>query len=350
MGLIGGMARTAVVAGTATAVSNRVSRRQSNRWAEKDQAARVQRATPVRATPVRATPVRATPVRATAIRATPVRPTAIRAAACSRTGPCRSVRCRPFGAAATARTAEGAGDPHRRRVRGREGEAPRGLTPQLKRRDARRIAIRAQRLDANRPRDFATLVDQLTLLQLDPTAAVAPSADLVAWSRLGESYEPAQLQRALEVDHTVFEHRGQESPREPAVAMVRPMSRLGLYLAEMRAWPTEGGRVHQWLESNDVFRRQVLGVLRTSGPLRSRDIPDTCAVPWASTGWTNDRNVTQMLEFLAWRGEVAVAGRQGRQRVWDVSERIYPGTLKAVAASKARAMRDERRLRALGVA
>jgi hypothetical protein len=39
MGLIGGMARTAVVAGTATAVSNRVSRRQSNRWAEKDQAA-----------------------------------------------------------------------------------------------------------------------------------------------------------------------------------------------------------------------------------------------------------------------------------------------------------------------
>jgi hemolysin activation/secretion protein len=37
MGLIRGMARTAVVAGTATAVSNRVSRRQSNRWAEKDQ-------------------------------------------------------------------------------------------------------------------------------------------------------------------------------------------------------------------------------------------------------------------------------------------------------------------------
>jgi type IV secretory pathway VirB10-like protein len=39
MGLIGGMARTAVVAGTATAVSNRVSRRQANRWSQKDQAA-----------------------------------------------------------------------------------------------------------------------------------------------------------------------------------------------------------------------------------------------------------------------------------------------------------------------
>lgn len=35
-GLIRGVARTAVVAGTATAVSNRVSRRQANRWAEQD--------------------------------------------------------------------------------------------------------------------------------------------------------------------------------------------------------------------------------------------------------------------------------------------------------------------------
>jgi hemolysin activation/secretion protein len=48
MGLIRGMARTAVVAGTATAVSNRVSRRQANRWEEKDQqqAAAEQQAAP----------------------------------------------------------------------------------------------------------------------------------------------------------------------------------------------------------------------------------------------------------------------------------------------------------------
>ena len=36
-GLLRGMARTAVVAGTATAVSNRVSRRQANRWAQQDE-------------------------------------------------------------------------------------------------------------------------------------------------------------------------------------------------------------------------------------------------------------------------------------------------------------------------
>jgi hypothetical protein len=35
-GLLRGMARTAVIAGTATSVSNRVSRRQANRWAAQD--------------------------------------------------------------------------------------------------------------------------------------------------------------------------------------------------------------------------------------------------------------------------------------------------------------------------
>lgn len=43
-GLLRGVARTAVVAGTATAVSNRVSRRQANRWAEQDAAAYAQQA------------------------------------------------------------------------------------------------------------------------------------------------------------------------------------------------------------------------------------------------------------------------------------------------------------------
>jgi hypothetical protein len=37
VGLIGGIARTAVIAGTATTVSNRVSRRQANKWAAQDQ-------------------------------------------------------------------------------------------------------------------------------------------------------------------------------------------------------------------------------------------------------------------------------------------------------------------------
>jgi hypothetical protein len=206
--------------------------------------------------------------------------------------------------------------------------------------EARRIAVRAQLLDARRPDDLLAVVDRLTFLQLDPTDAVAPSADLVAWTRLGNAYEPVHLQQALERDRTLFEHR----------AMVRPMVNLGLYLADMAAWPFGNAQRRQWLGANDAFRRRVLDLLRTSGPLPSRDIPDSAEVPWPSTGWTNNRNVTQMLEFLVARGEVAVAGRRGRQRLWDLAERIYPADMPVVPADAAHKVRDEKLLRSLGVA
>ncbi len=204
---------------------------------------------------------------------------------------------------------------------------------------ARRIAVRAQLLDAPRPGDLLTVVQQLTLLQIDPTAAIAPSADLVAWSRLGSAYQPAQLRQALEQDRTLFEHK----------ALVRPMSDLGLYLAGAADWPSYE-RTRAWIRDNDSFRRDILDVLGSSGPLTSRDIPDTCVVPWASTGWTNNRNVTQMLEFLMMRGEVAIAGRVGRERLWDVAGRVYPADVVVPSIDEAERVKNERRLGSLGIA
>ena len=222
--------------------------------------------------------------------------------------------------------------------------------PRLTREAARRIAVRAQMLDADRSIDILAVVERLTFLQLDPTAVVAPSADLVAWSRLSNAFQPSQLQQATENDRTLFEHRAQDSEFEPAIVMLRPMANLGLYLAEMAAWPF-GSRKHlDWLGANDVFLRNLLDLLRSSGPLLSRDIPDTSTVPWASSGWTNDRNVTQMLEFLATRGEVAVSKREGRQRLWDLAERIYPPDTRVIPRDEARKIRNENRLRSLGIA
>ena len=129
---------------------------------------------------------------------------------------------------------------------------------------ARRIAVRAQLLDADRLADLLTVVRQLTMLQIDPTSAVAPSADLVAWSRLGSAYDPAQLRQALERDRTLFE----------LDAMVRPMGDLGLYLAGAAELPSyEHSRA--WFRENDRFRRDILKVLESSGPVSSREIPDS---------------------------------------------------------------------------
>lgn len=221
----------------------------------------------------------------------------------------------------------------------------------LKLDDARRIAVRAQLLDVDRPADLLEVVDRLTFLQLDPTAAIAPSADLVAWTRLGAAYRPEHLQQALEQDRTLFEHRAQPTATEPVIVMVRPMAKLGLFLAEMAATAESGWRKNvEWLAANAGFRQRVLEQLAAAGPLASRDIPDTAQQPWASTGWTNDRNVTKLLELLASSGEVAVAGRRGRERVWDLASRVYPSDMVVLPADEAHRRRDEEWLRALGVA
>src|ERR671935_2932272 len=114
----------------------------------------------------------------------------------------------------------------------------------LTRAEARRIAIRAQLLDAQRPTDLLGVVMHLTVLQIDPTAAIAPAADLVAWSRLGSGYQPGDLKRALEQDRTLFE----------LDALVRPMSDVGLHLAGAADFPTYE-RSRAWFRENDSFRR-----------------------------------------------------------------------------------------------
>src|SRR5271170_5878215 len=217
---------------------------------------------------------------------------------------------------------------------------------ELSRADARRIAVRAQLLDRSRPAGLLDVVRRLTLLQIDPVAAVAPSADLVAWSRLGSSYVRADLDAALE-NRTLLE----------LLALIRPAEDLALYRADMAGWDrAERGELsgwratyRDWVRANDACRRDILDRLGSDGPLPSRALPDTCQVPWKSTGWTNSRNVIRLLDLMSMRGEVAVAGRRGAERLWDLAERVYPDDA-VVPADEALRIRDERRLRALGIA
>jgi uncharacterized protein len=217
-------------------------------------------------------------------------------------------------------------------------------THRLSRQDTRRVAIRAQLLDRDRPADLMAMVRRLTLVQNDPTAAVAPSADLVAWSRLGASYSPGDLSAALGEQRLLELHM-----------MLRPADDIALYRAEMAAWPGPGELrewqedIRDWFDANGACRKDILDLLRTDGPLPSRDLPDTCVLPWRSSGWTNNQNVVKMLDFMVQRGEVAVAARQGKERLFDLAERVYPND-PVVPYDEAMRIRDARRLAALGIA
>ena len=218
------------------------------------------------------------------------------------------------------------------------------MVHELSRRDARRIAVSAQLLAAPRPTDLLGVVRHLSLVQMDLTAAVAPSADLVLWSRLGPAYRPADLDALLDA-RAVVEYQG----------VVRPAEDVALYRADMEDWP---GRpplrewkldVRDWVEANHACREDILQRLRSEGPLPARELPDTCAVPWRSSGWNDNRNVDRLLATMERRGEVAVSTREGRERLWDLADRVYPDD-PAVPAEEAAGIRNERRLASLGIA
>ena len=216
-------------------------------------------------------------------------------------------------------------------------------------RAARRLIIDAQLLGAERQsadrRGILATVDQLVWLQLDPTNVVARTHYLVLWSRLGQ-YERDDVAGLIYHDQRLFEWR----------AFVYPTRHLPLYRIAMRRNPkryaARYGRWAKWMRDNEPLRKQVLSRLRREGPLATSAFDGRDAVSWHSTGWTNDRNASQMLELLSAEGRVLVAGRTGQERLWDLTERCVPAKAMVSSASPAKLIRDGtvRALRSLGVA
>ncbi|WP_214466594.1 DNA glycosylase AlkZ-like family protein [Microbacterium flavescens] len=213
------------------------------------------------------------------------------------------------------------------------------MTHRLTREQARRVAVSAQLLSADRPAGIVETIDALTVVNIEPTAAIAPSADLILWSRLGWPYQPADLVRLVEEDRAVFEWGG----------FYRTMADLPLLRPEMATRP-HSREAREWLQANDVFRREVMAKLRAKGPLRPVDIPDTAQVSWRSSGWTNNRNTLQLLEMLVLRGDVAISSRDSGGRLFDLAERVYPQDQPVLSAEAAAQERAERRLTSYGVA
>ncbi|HZT90490.1 MAG TPA: crosslink repair DNA glycosylase YcaQ family protein [Gaiellaceae bacterium] len=202
--------------------------------------------------------------------------------------------------------------------------------------EARRIAVRAQLLDCSAQGVLDT-VRRLGFLQLDPISTVAPPQHLVLWSRLGHGYDRAELDRLLWEERKLIEWN----------AFLWPAEDLPLLLARMRRddRPLDR-RIDAYLQEHASFRRYVLRELERRGPLLSREI-DTHTT-FDDHRWWGNRQVGLMLQVLNARGEVAVVGRRGKQRVWDLAGRWYP-QVDVPPWPEAKRVLEEKRFRALGV-
>ncbi|MBI3660818.1 YcaQ family DNA glycosylase [Candidatus Acetothermia bacterium] len=222
------------------------------------------------------------------------------------------------------------------------------LSPTL----ARRLFIMRQRLAG--PRTAANAdgimetVRDLGCLQLDPTSIVARNHLLVLWSRLG-SYDLTHLDKLLWEERQLFEYWAH-------AASIVLTEDYPVHQLRMRNYPAGDStwirRVRAWIEENKSMRDSILQTLRHRGPMLAKEFEDRAVKSWQSSGWTSGRNVDRMLAFLWSQGKVMVAGRQGGQKLWDLSERCLPKWTPREHLSEHEVVRRaaQKSLRALGVA
>jgi hypothetical protein len=222
---------------------------------------------------------------------------------------------------------------------------PISISPTL----ARRLFIAKQRLTGPLPEptpdSLLGVVRDIGCLQIDPISAVARSHLLVMHSRVGP-YDLAALDKLIYADKHLFEYWAH-------CASFVLTEDYPLFRPLMRNYPWSG-RTRAWLKQNEKLKRYVLNAIRKRGPLLSRDLEEDGIGPkqWVSTGWTSGRNISRMLDILWIGGQIMVAGRDGIQKKWDLTDRVLPDwTPRARLPEREREGQAVlRAIRALGVA
>ncbi|WP_327430592.1 winged helix-turn-helix domain-containing protein [Streptomyces sp. NBC_01236] len=224
---------------------------------------------------------------------------------------------------------------------------PRLLT--LSRSDARRLALSRQHLSAARPPADATglrtVLRSLRYLQLDPVSVVAPSHELVLWSRLGPRAGD-RLPTLWWQERWLFEYWAH------AAALVLTED-YPVHRVSMDGYPPKNlSFTSTWMAANGQLSEHILHRLAEGTPLPTDAFEDRSVMDWPSSGWTAGRNVERMLTFLWLQGRIMVAGRAAGQRLWGLPDACLPADADRVAVSPREMVTTatEHTLRALGVA
>ena len=214
--------------------------------------------------------------------------------------------------------------------------------------EARRIWLRAQRLDTSTPfgegpQATAAAVEQLGYVQIDTINVIERSHHHILWSRIPH-YRRADLRQAQSVDKSVFEYWTH------ALSYV-PSKDLRFFVPAMKLHKREG---HRWFGSvTSADTRKVLRLLRHDGALTIRDIDDDVLTEKEHL-WASRKPSKRALQLAFYTGVVTISERIGMLKTyeltarhfgWDDSENKPP---KAASAREVAGYLLDRALRAQG--
>src|ERR1700754_3331644 len=183
--------------------------------------------------------------------------------------------------------------------------------------EARRVWLRAQRLDTPAPFGNGALattsaVEHLGYVQIDTINVIERSHHHILWTRIPD-YRRADLQQAQSIGKTVFEYWTH------ALSYV-PSRDLRFFLPAMKRHRREG---HKWLDGvSPADLRKVMRLIRRDGALTIRDIEDDVLVdkhhPWASR-----KPSKRALQLAFYTGELTISARTGMLKTYELMARHF---------------------------
>jgi len=215
--------------------------------------------------------------------------------------------------------------------------------------EARRIWLRAQRLDTavpfgEGPGATAAAVEHLGYVQIDTINVIERSHHHILWTRI-PNYQRADLRQAQSVDKSVFEYWTH------ALSYV-PARDLRFFLPAMKRHRREG---HKWLSSvKPADLRKVLRLIRRDGALTIRDIDDDVLVDKEHL-WASRKPSKRALQLAFYTGVLTISERNGMLKTYELMARHFGWDRppnkppKPASAKEASAYLLDRALRAQGL-
>jgi uncharacterized protein len=183
--------------------------------------------------------------------------------------------------------------------------------------EARRIWLRAQRLDTSAPfgegpHATAAAVEHLGYVQIDTINVIERSHHHILWTRI-PAYRRADLRQAQSVDKSVFEYWTH------ALSYV-PTRDLRFFIPAMRRHRREG---HKWLGSvKPADLRKVLRLVRRDGALTIRDIDDDVLVDKEHL-WASRKPSKRALQLAFYTGVLTISERNGMLKTYELMARHF---------------------------